>query len=217
MTEERALDLMYFHPSSLILYPFSNGFDIFQQRVDALGLLFDRVAHEVKRRSMPQIQRKSKLLAYIGRRVTQRAQGCQMLLFVALHGDIDAGIPEIVGHPHFGHGYQCQARVFEFITHNLRNLFAQGLGDALRAMHDKRQFRVSGLEYSRSDWLESRNSKRETFLEFRSGDLFDHVILDLVADFDVVKVFQPDAAFKALTDLRRVILETAQRSNVALP
>ena len=70
MKGAQALDLIYSRPSSLILCPFSNGFDIFQQRVYALRFLFDRVAYEVKRRSMPQIQRKTKLLAYIGRRVT---------------------------------------------------------------------------------------------------------------------------------------------------
>jgi len=143
-----------------------------------------------------------------------------MLFLIALHGHIDAGIAKIVGHPHFGHCYQCQPRVFEFITNNLRNLFFQGLGDALRAMHNQRSEvrnpkKAAITTYPLSDLRPLISDL--CFSQFRGRDFLDHVILDLVADFDVVKVFQPDAAFKALANLGRVILETAQRSDVAFP
>jgi hypothetical protein len=43
-------------PSLRILYPFRRGFNLSQQRIDPRGLFFDRVAHEVKRGSMAQIE-----------------------------------------------------------------------------------------------------------------------------------------------------------------
>ena len=137
MKEALALDFIYFHPSSLILCPFSNGFDIFQQRVDALGFLFDRVADEVKRRSMPQIQRKAQLLAHVGCGVSQRPQGDQVLFFVSLHGHVDTGVTEIVCYADFGHRDQRQSRILQFVTHDLRDLFAQRFGNSLWPMHDK--------------------------------------------------------------------------------
>src|SRR5882672_7092110 len=50
-----------------VLYPFRTVLDLFEERIDALCLLFDRIADKVKRRSMPQIERKAQLLAYIRR------------------------------------------------------------------------------------------------------------------------------------------------------
>ena len=45
----------------------------------------------------------------------------------------------------------------------------------------------------------------------------DNVRLNLVSDFDVVEVFQTDAALKSFANFRHVILESSQRSDVAFP
>src|SRR4029077_17885019 len=88
-----------------------------------------------KRGSMPQIQRKAKLLAYIGRGMTEGAQRLVMFLLVALHRHIDAGVAQVIRDPNFRNSHHCQSRIFEFVTNNLRNFFAQGFGDALATMH----------------------------------------------------------------------------------
>lgn len=129
-----------FHPSSFRLHPLVSSFilsvlDLFQQRIDALGLFFDRVTHKVKRGSMPQIERKAKLLAHVGRGVTQREHGYFVFMLIALHRDENTGVAQIVGDSHIGYGDHRQTRIFQFVTHDLRNLFAQSIGNALRAMH----------------------------------------------------------------------------------
>src|SRR5947199_242320 len=48
---------------------------LFKYGIDAPSFFFDCVAHEVKRGSMPQIEREAKLPAHVRRGVTQRAQG----------------------------------------------------------------------------------------------------------------------------------------------
>src|SRR6185369_8215389 len=117
------------------------------------------VADEVKRGSMAQIERKSKLLPYIRRRVTQGQQRLLMLLLVALNRDVNAGIAQVVGDANLSHGNHRQSRVFELVTNNLGNFFAQRFRNALRAMHSvcSCELRVSGFELFRT-----RNSKPET-------------------------------------------------------
>src|SRR5260370_27391268 len=112
-------------------------FHLFQQHVNAVGLLFDDVPHEVKRGSMPQIEREAKLLAYIRRGVTQRAQGLIVLALVALHGDVNAGVAQIIGNADFSYCDHRQSRIFEFVTDDLLDLFAQSIGDSLNAMHNQ--------------------------------------------------------------------------------
>src|SRR5260370_42272696 len=85
---------------------------------------------------MPQIERKAKLLADIRRRVTERAQGHVVFLLVTLHGDVNAGVPEIVRNSDFGNSNQRQAWILEFVTYDLHDFFAQRFGNALRAMHN---------------------------------------------------------------------------------
>src|SRR5688572_7740278 len=55
------------------------------------------------------------------------------------------------------------------------------------------------------------------FLKLGCGDLFYHIRLDLIANLDVVEVFQANAAFKTFAHFRYVVLEAAQRSDVAFP
>jgi hypothetical protein len=86
---------------------------------------------------MPQVQRKAQLLPDIWSGVLQCSQGPLVLFLVARNRDIHAGVAEIVSHANFGHGDQGQTRVFQFVTHDLRNLFTQSFGYALWAMHDK--------------------------------------------------------------------------------
>jgi hypothetical protein len=128
-------DFNTLHPSSRVLNPFSS--DLFQQRIDAFGLFFDGVPHEVKRGSMPQIEREAKLLAYIRRGVTQGAQSLIVLPLVALHSHVNAGVAQIIGNAHLGYCHHRQSRIFKFVTDDLRDLFAQGIGDALNAMHNQ--------------------------------------------------------------------------------
>src|SRR6185503_11511698 len=110
-------------------------FYLFQQRIDPRGLLFDRVAHKVKRGSMPQIKRKAKLLAHVRSRMTQRQHGLLVLLFVAFDGHVNAGVAQIRGDPNFGDGDHAEARILHFVTDNLRDLFPQTLSNTLRTMH----------------------------------------------------------------------------------
>jgi hypothetical protein len=49
------------------------------------------------------------------------------------------------------------------------------------------------------------------YLEFSSRDLLDHESLDLVLDFDVVKINEADTTFEALSHLARVVFESLQR------
>ena len=132
---ERATHLVLFilHPSSFIL----SVLKLLQKRIDPLGLLLDRVAHEVKRGSMPQIEREAKLLPYVRRRVTQRSQSLIVFPLVALDGHVNAGVTQIISNSHLGHCDHRQSRVFQFVADDLRDLFAQGIRDALNAMHGK--------------------------------------------------------------------------------
>ena|SRR5436309_437395 len=142
MKASRQLTSSFFilHPSSFIL----SVLDLSQQRIGPLGLLFDRVAHEVKRGSMAQIEREAKLLADIRRGAAQRDEGQLVFMLIASHRDKDAGVTQIVGDSHVGYGDHSQTRVFQLVTDNLRDLFTQGIGDALRAMHDKTRMKAEG-------------------------------------------------------------------------
>ena len=51
----------------------------------------------------------------------------------------------------------------------------------------------------------------------RLRDFFDHVTLDLVADFDIVKVLQTDAALEPFADFGSVFLKATQGADVAFP
>src|SRR5262245_24421325 len=85
---------------------------VFEQRVDSRRFLFYGVPHEVKRGSMPQIQRKAKLLAYIRRGVLQGPQSFLVLLLVTLDGEVTSGIAKVICHPNFGNPIMPQSRVF---------------------------------------------------------------------------------------------------------
>src|SRR5215471_779944 len=86
-----------------------------------------------------------------------------MLAFVALHGDVNAGIAEVIGDPNFRHSHHSQTRIFEFESNNLRDLFTQGLRDALCPVHgfavSSSEFRVSSSRHepTRNPKLETRN------------------------------------------------------------
>jgi len=125
------------HPSafilSIILHPFRSN--SFQQRIDARGSFFHGIAHEVKRGSMPQIQRKAKLLAHVWRSMAESEQRLFVFLFVALDGYVNARIAQVVSDTNFRDGDQDQSRILKFEADNLRNLFAQGFGDTLWPMH----------------------------------------------------------------------------------
>src|SRR5438128_93962 len=96
-------------PFTIYYLPFLPN--LFQQRIDALSFFFDRVADEVKRGSMPQIEREAKLPPHVRRRVTQRAQSQLVFPLVSLDGDVDAGITQIVCDSHLSHGDHRQLRV----------------------------------------------------------------------------------------------------------
>src|SRR5712692_1253437 len=85
-----------------ILCPFRRGFNLSQQRIDAGGLLLDRVAYEVKRGSMAQIEREAKLLADVRRRAAQRDEGQLVFMLIAGHCDKHTGVTQIVGNSHVG-------------------------------------------------------------------------------------------------------------------
>src|SRR6266496_3647106 len=56
-----------------------------------------------------------------------------------------------------------------------------------------------------------------SFLKFRRRHSLDYIGFDLVADLDVVEVLKTDTAFEAFAYFGCVILESAQRSDVAFP
>src|ERR1051326_6718669 len=130
--------------------------NLFQQRIDPLSLFFEGVAHEVKRGSMPQIERETKLPPHIRRRMAQGSQSQLVFALVPGYGDINRRVTEIVGHAHFSNGHYCQPRVLKFVTHNLRNLFPQRLSNALRPVHttdvSSFKFRVSSFEFQVSSF-----------------------------------------------------------------
>src|SRR5882762_328961 len=96
---------------------------------------------------MPQIQRKAKLLADIGCGLPERAEGLVVFLLVALDRHIDAGVAQVIRDSNFRNSYHCQSRIFEFVTNNLRNFFAQGFGDALGTMHKQAEVRRQESEF----------------------------------------------------------------------
>jgi hypothetical protein len=129
-TSRSTVNAFILHPSSLI------PFNFFQQRIHALRLLFNRVAHEMKHGSMPQVKREAKLLAYVRRCMSQRAQRDLVFVLVTGNGYVNTGVPQIVSDSDFSYRDHRQARVSQFVTNNLRNLFSQRFRDALRAMHN---------------------------------------------------------------------------------
>src|ERR1700730_892655 len=56
-----------------------------------------------------------------------------------------------------------------------------------------------------------------SFLQFRCGDLFDDVSLDLIANLHVIEILETDTTLIALAHFGRVLLEAPQRSDVAFP
>jgi len=139
MKSESELIAFNVHPSafirSIILYPFRSN--SFEQRIDARSPFFHGIAHEVKRGSMPQIQRKAKLLAHVGRGMAKSEQRLFVFLFVALDGHVNARIAQVVSDANFRDGDQGQSRIFKFEADNLRDLFTQGFGDTLWPVHIK--------------------------------------------------------------------------------
>src|SRR5204863_1146221 len=80
-------------------------------------------------------QCKAELLPHVRRGMLQCAQGRLVFLLVARHRDVNAGVTEVVSHANFRHRDQGQARVFQFVTHDLRNLFTQSFSNTLWTMH----------------------------------------------------------------------------------
>ena len=141
MKDENESELIAFsvHPSaflrSIILRPFRSN--SFQQCIDARGPFFHGIAHEVKRGSMPQIQRKAKLLAHVGRGMSKSEESLFVLLLVALDGHVNACVAQVVRDANFGDRDHRQPRILKFVTDNLRDLFAQSFRDTLWPMHIK--------------------------------------------------------------------------------
>ena len=136
----------------------------------------------------------------------QGLQGLLMFAFVALHGDVNARVAQVVSHANLSHGHHSQTRIFEFESDNLRNLFTQCLRDALCPVHKNRRQPAGG---SRRNELSCRLLPAIWFLEFRRRHPLDNVRLDLVANFNIVEVFQTDTTLEAFTHFRDVVLEAA--------
>src|SRR5690242_2951508 len=80
--------------------------------------------------------------------------------------------------------------------------------------------RRSTIRFSFSEWLASiirvtRQTPTIICLGEGGGDLFDLVGLDHVPDLHVVEVLDADAALVALLHLAHVVLEAAQRAQLA--
>src|SRR6185437_16846044 len=54
-------------------------------------------------------------------------------------------------------------------------------------------------------------------LQFRRGDLLDHVALDLVADLNVIEVLEPDTTLESFADFGGVVLKATKRSDITFP
>src|SRR5262249_26114662 len=91
----------------------------------------------------------------------QGLQRLLMLAFITLHGDVNTGIAQVIGDPNFSHSHHSQARIFEFETHNLRDLFTQCLRNSFRPVHrvavSSSEFRVPSSQHE-----PTRNPKLET-------------------------------------------------------
>src|ERR1051326_1346612 len=66
----------------------------------------------------------------------QSLQSLLMLVFVALYGDVNTGVAQVIGHANFGDSDHRQARIFKFESDNLRDLFPQCISDAFCPMHN---------------------------------------------------------------------------------
>src|ERR1041384_3793423 len=207
-----------FHPSSFILHPFRTY--SFQQRIDARGVFFNSVPYEVKRGSMPQIQRKAKLLAHVRGGVLQRPQRFVVFLFVAGDGNVHARVAQVIRDANFRDRHRGQSRGFQFVTDDLRDFFAQGLRDAFGTMH-VRTACGSGraLPFQRSTPTLSGPPATAggSASEFSRRDLLDHVTLDLIAELDVVEVLEADTALEPFTHFRGVVFKSSQRGDASFP
>jgi hypothetical protein len=143
----------------------------------------------------------------------QSLQSLLMLVFVALYGDVNTGVAQVICHANFGDSDHRQARIFKFESDNLRDLFPQCLSDAFCPMHNSDiRSQTSDVRYQpeaqKSDVGYPTSDPR--FLQFRRRHPLDNVGLDLVADFNVVEVFQTDTALKAFAHFGDVVLKAAQ-------
>ena len=140
-------------------------------------------------------------------------QSLQCLLvfaFVTLHGDVNTGVPQVVRHANFSHSDHRQARIFKFESDNLRDLFTQCLRDSFGPVHTTGGSRQEAVGRRQEQSVSCRPQPASCGLEFSRRHSLNNVGLDLVADFDVVEVFQTDTALETLANLGDVILEAAQ-------
>src|SRR5207248_5960993 len=149
---DRRLYLLFTIGDLLLFYSF-------QKRIDALGFLFNGVPYEVKRGSMPQIQRKAKLLSHIWCSMVKRLQRFVVFRFIAGNGDVNAGVAQVVCNANFRDGHGSQSRIFKFVPDNLSDLFKQRFSDAFWPVHCFNSF---GSRVSSSECALTRNLKLET-------------------------------------------------------
>src|SRR5205807_6205492 len=54
-------------------------------------------------------------------------------------------------------------------------------------------------------------------LEFSRCDLLDHIRFNLIADFDVIEVLEPDTTLESFADFGCIVLKATKRSDIAFP
>ena len=111
------------------------SFNFIQQLIDALALFFNSIADEVNFRRTGQIQRKTELLPNIRGRALQRRERLLMLFFITADRDVDTSRLFVSRKPNISYRDCSQARIFKFITNDLRNFIPQNIRNSFCSAH----------------------------------------------------------------------------------
>src|SRR5688572_20654943 len=124
-----------FHPSSFILHPFC--LKATQQFVHAFAFFFNYISHKMNLRCAWQVQGEAELLANIRRGFAQRTHRIAMFCLISGDRDVNTHIAEVLRKSNIGDSHHRQARILEFKSNNLRDLFANSVCDSLCTTHLK--------------------------------------------------------------------------------
>src|SRR5690606_3139984 len=150
-------------------------------------------------------------------RVEPAEGGLPLLRVVPEHAHVDVGDAEVLRHAHVGDGEEGVARLVELVLEEVGHLPLEHAGDAVGADTHGPWSVVSGPWSSTPGGI-ANHGQRTTDHELNSElppRLDDLERLDVVAHLDVVVAVDGEAALVAGRDLSDVVLEAAERADVA--
>src|SRR5205085_4720569 len=112
----------------------ARGAHLFEDRLDARGVLQRMVGAEVEVRRDPEIEVLAQPVAHEAPCALQRRHRGLPLRIVAEHGDEDLGRAQILRGLHLGDRYEAEPRVLQLALQQHRDLFLDELIDALESL-----------------------------------------------------------------------------------